>query len=299
MTINGILNVNKPEGKTSFSIISWLKRLSGEKHIGHAGTLDPIATGVLPVCFGQATRVVEYIIDSTKIYVGRIELGVTTDTFDREGKVTGKVDPGNVTRSDVERALLKFRGDIEQIPPKYSALKYQGKKGYELARAGLQVNTKPRQVQIVDIKLVEFETPFVTIEVECSKGTYIRSLAHDLGQLLGCGGHLVQLIRKKCGPFFIEEAVQVSEIKCIFHKNILNDFLQPVDFPLLEWEAIIVDSENETRIKNGISLSIDNKYSGSFCRAYSSNGNFLAVLRREYGSELWHPDKVFSLDSVN
>ena len=116
MTINGILNVNKPEGKTSFSIISWLKRLSGEKHIGHAGTLDPIATGVLPVCFGQATRVVEYIIDSTKIYVGRIELGVTTDTFDREGKVTGKVDPGNVTRSDVERALLKFRGDIEQMP---------------------------------------------------------------------------------------------------------------------------------------------------------------------------------------
>jgi tRNA pseudouridine55 synthase len=297
MSFNGILNVNKPEGKTSFSVVSWLKHLSGEKHIGHAGTLDPMATGVLPICFGQATKVVEYLISSNKIYEARIELGVTTDTFDREGQITSRTDPGEITRPRLEEALSKFSGSIEQFPPQYNALKYQGKRGYDLARAGVPVPIKPRQVQIFSLKLIEFTLPFLTIEVECSKGTYIRSLAHDLGQTLGCGGYLINLVRKKCGPFLIENSLPVSEIKCIFHKREWSEYLHPVDTPLLGWNAVLLDKTNEIRIKNGLSFSIEKQNPGEFCRAYGSDGSFLAILRREGESNLWHPDKVFAPES--
>ncbi len=219
MSINGILNVNKPEGGTSFSVVAWLRHLSGEKHIGHAGTLDPMATGVLPICFGQATRVVEFLANAHKVYRAQIELGATSDTFDREGQITRSSDPSAITAIQIEEALSKFRGCIEQSPPIYSALKYQGKRGYELARAGIPVEIKPRQITIFKLELIEFKLPTLTIEVECSKGTYVRSLAHDLGQYLGCGGYLVNLIRTQYGPFRIENALPVSEIKCIFHKG--------------------------------------------------------------------------------
>jgi tRNA pseudouridine55 synthase len=297
MSIDGILNVNKPEGKTSFSIVALLKWLSGEKHIGHAGTLDPIATGVLPVCLGQATRVVQFLSDSNKTYLAQIELGITTDTYDREGTITHREDPGGVTAAQLERALANFRGTIEQLPPRYSALKYHGKRHYELARAGIHVETKPRQVKIFTIQLVDYELPVATIKVECSKGTYIRSLAHDLGQYLGCGAYLKNLIRMQCGPFHIEDALPVSEIKCIFHQGIWDKFIYPIDTPLLSWSAVIVDRTGELAIKNGCSVALERKHdlTGQYCRAYSPDGRFIAVLRFVPDKNLWHPDKVFSL----
>ncbi|OGN91307.1 MAG: tRNA pseudouridine(55) synthase TruB, partial [Chloroflexi bacterium RBG_13_48_17] len=144
MSIDGILNVNKPEGKTSFNVVAWLRRLTGEKHVGHAGTLDPIATGVLPICFGQATRVVQFLTECSKTYLAQIELGITTDTFDRQGKITGRGDPGGITVTQIEEALSSFQGIINQVPPAYSALKHQGKRYYELARAGVSIKLKAR-----------------------------------------------------------------------------------------------------------------------------------------------------------
>ncbi len=299
MSINGILNVNKPEGKTSFSVVAWLKRLSGERHVGHAGTLDPIATGVLPICFGQATRVVQFLADSNKTYLAEIELGAVTETFDREGEITTVQDPGGITRAQIKKALATFQGDIEQSPPRYSALKYQGKRHYQLARAGIQVATKPRRVHIINIELIDYKLPLLTIEVACSKGTYIRSIAHDLGQSLGCGAYLKNLNRLKCGPFGIEDALPVSDIKCIFHQRIWNEFLYPVDTPLLHWSAVIVDKTNELAIKNGCSISLGEEHgiTGDYCRAYNPEGQFLAILHRTPENNLWHPYKVFALDS--
>lgn len=298
MSINGILNVNKPEGKTSFSIVAWLRRLSGEKHVGHAGTLDPIATGVLPVCLGQATRVVQFLADSNKAYLAQIELGAATDTFDREGEIIQRGDHSGVTVAQIEKALATFQGTIEQVPPRYSALKYQGRRHYELARAGIRVETKPRRVTIFSIALIDCKIPLLTIKVECSKGTYIRSLAHDLGQYLGCGAYLKNLTRTQCGPFHIKDALPVSEIKCIFHKGIWNEFLHPVDTPLLGWGAVIADRTGELAIKNGCSIPLGEEHgiTEPHCRAYSHDGRFLAVLHFIPDKNLWHPEKVFSLE---
>ncbi len=297
MSIDGILNVNKPEGKTSFSIVAWLRHLSGEKHIGHAGTLDPIATGVLPICLGQATRVVQFLAASNKTYLAQLELGTATDTFDREGEVTHHIDPSGITVDQIEKALAIFRGTIQQSPPRYSALKFQGRRHYELARAGIRVETKPRQVKIISIELIDCKLPVLTIKVECSKGTYIRSLAHDLGQHLGCGAYLTNLTRTQCGPFRIEDALPVSEIKCIFHRGIWNEFLHPVDTPLLSWKAIVVDKTDELAIKNGCSIYLGEEHdiAEQYYRAYNLDGHFIAILCFIPDKGCWHPNKVFSL----
>ena len=298
MSINGILNVNKPEGQTSFDIVARLRWLSGEKHVGHAGTLDPLATGVLPVCLGQATRVVQFLIDSTKTYLTQIELGITTDTFDREGKVTLRKDPAGITMLQIKEALTAFTGSIEQSPPKYSAVKHQGRRHYELARAGIEVETKPRRVTISTIELVDYTPPLLTISVECSKGTYIRSLAHDLGQHLGCGASVKELIRTRCGPFRIEDALPVPEIQCYFHRGNYTDILYPVDTPLLGLAAVIVSGADEASIRNGcpIALPEEQHIKGDYCRVYNKDGLFIAILRFVPEKNLWHPDKVFSLE---
>jgi tRNA pseudouridine55 synthase len=242
--------------------------------------------------------VVQYLIDSNKSYLAQIELGAVTDTFDREGEVTHREDPSSITTEQIEKALATFLGSIEQLPPRYSALKYQGKRHYELARAGIHVETKPRQIKIFSIELVDCKLPSITIKVACSKGTYIRSLAHDLGQYLGCGAYLTNLTRLKCGPFCIEDALPVSEIQCIFHKGTWNEVLYPVDTPLLNWSAVIVDKTGETAIRNGLSISLGEEYgtAGEYCRAYSADGLFLAVLHFMPDKNVWHPDKVFSLE---
>lgn len=297
MRIDGILNVNKSEGKTSFAVIAWLRRLTGEKRIGHTGTLDPIATGVLPTCFGQGTRVIQFLTNSSKTYVAEIELGIATDTFDREGKVIQRGDPRAVTAAQIEEALAAFHGSIQQVPPIYSALKHHGRRYYELARAGIPIRPKPRQVEITSLELMSCELPLVTIKVECGKGTYIRSLAHDLGQHLGCCGHLRNLTRLRCGPFHIEDALALSQIKDAFQQGDWKGLFHSVDSPLLGWRAAIVDKTNELAIRNGRSLPLGEHHSPSdeYCRAYTRDGHFVAVLRFISEKKLWHPEKVFSL----
>jgi len=293
---DGILNVNKPEGWTSFRVVAWLRRLTGERRVGHAGTLDPIATGVLPVCFGQATRVVEFLAGDSKAYLAEIRLGATTDTFDREGKVVGTGDTIGITPDKIESALASFRGTIEQTPPAYSALKKDGKPYYQLVRQGLSPELRPRRVTIHSIRLIKYEPPVVTVEVECGKGTYIRSLAHDLGQRLGCGAYLNSLTRLRCGPFTIDDAVTLPQFESAYHEGNWRELLHPIDAPLLDWKAAILDRQSECSLRHGnpLVLPVDAMVGERYCLAYSRDGYLVAVLRFVADKGHWHPFKVFS-----
>jgi len=297
--VDGILNINKPWGKTSFSIVAMVKRLSGERRVGHAGTLDPAATGVLPVCLGQGTRVTEFLVDATKTYRAQIELGVTTDTYDASGKITSQGDPSQISRRQLESALASFYGLIRQTPPMYSAVKYQGKPLYELARAGVNVDRKSRLTKIYHLELIDFKPPVVTIEVTCGKGTYIRSLAHDLGQSLGCGANLKSLVRLRCGLFDIRDAISVPQLEDAFRFGYWQRFVYPIDVGLLHWSAVVVNDETSQAIKNGqpwVISSDDSPAWASFdnhCRVYTIDGSFLGVLHLNPERGQWQPEKVF------
>ncbi|MDP2731302.1 MAG: tRNA pseudouridine(55) synthase TruB [Dehalococcoidales bacterium] len=237
--MDGILNIDKPAGPTSFRIVSLVKRLSGERRVGHAGTLDPMATGVLPVCLGKGTRIIKFLIDNPKTYRAEIELGISTDTYDAEGRITRQDDPSGINRDQLESELNSFLGLIYQVPPMYSALKFQGKPLYKLARAGITVERKSRPVKIHQIELIDWQPPIATIEVVCGRGTYIRSLAHDLGQNLGCGAYLKSLVRLRYGLFDIREAVSFLQLEDAFRCGDWQRFIYSVDSVLLHEEAKI------------------------------------------------------------
>jgi tRNA pseudouridine55 synthase len=298
--MDGILNINKPWGKTSFSIVSLVRRLSGEKRVGHAGTLDPAATGVLPVCLGQGTRVVEFLMEAPKSYRAEIELGVTTDSHDATGTIISRGDPSSVTKQKLLSALDSFRGLIEQTPPMYSAVKHGGKPLYQLARAGITVKRKSRKRWIYRLELINWQPPLATIEVECGRGTYIRSLADDLGRLLGCGASLKSLTRLKCGIFTIEDAVSLPQLEDAFGQGHGERLLYPIDSVLGEWPVVVLDGAAEQAMKNGRPLSpqdIENlPREGNRCRAYSRDGGFLGTLGFDAEKGLWRPEKVFTTD---
>ena len=294
--MDGILNINKPRGETSFGVVAAVRRLSGERRVGHAGTLDPEATGVLPVCLGEGTRVVEFLTEATKAYRAWIELGVATDTYDASGKVTQRGDPSGISREQVKSALSSFCGLIQQTPPMYSAVKHQGKRLYQLARAGIEVERKSRPTRIYNIELTDWKPPVVGIEVVCGKGTYIRSLAHDLGQALGCGANLKRLVRSRYGSFDIGDAVSLPQLEDAFRCGYWQRYLYPIDVVLSHWAAIIVDDETRQDIRNGRPLALEEvncDSSENRCRAYTLDGCFLAVLRFNQERGQWHPDKVF------
>lgn len=294
--MDGILNINKPPGKTSFGVVAMVKRLSGERRVGHAGTLDPDATGVLPVCLGRATRIVEFLVDTTKTYRAEIEMGTATDTYDGSGQITGRGDPSKIDRAEVESALGAFRGSIRQTPPMYSAVKHQGKPLYELARAGIEVERKSRTVEIHRLELVDWKSPVATVEVECGKGTYIRSLAHDLGQSLGCGAHLKSLVRTRCGLFDIKDAVTMPRLEEAFRHGYWEYFVHPIDSVLQDLSAVVVDDAAEEAIRNGRPVALEKVINGSsrqkYCRAYAVDGRFLGILRHIPDKDIWQPKKV-------
>ncbi len=274
-----------------------VKRLTGERRVGHAGTLDPAATGVLPVCLGQGTRVVEFLVDASKAYRAQIELGVTTDTYDASGNITHRGDPSGITREQLETSLAAYCGLIQQTPPMYSAVKYHGRPLYKWARAGIKVDRKSRQATIHHLEIVDWQPPFVTLEVVCGKGTYIRSLAHDLGQDLGCGASLKNLVRLRCGIFGIEDAVSVPQLEDAFRYGYWQHFVYPIDIVLSHLTAMVVDGETSLAIMNGRPVDCPGQpTSGQFsnhCRAYTRDGCFLAVLRFNSEREQWQPEKVF------
>ncbi len=312
--MDGILNINKPSGMTSFGVVALVKRLSRERRVGHAGTLDPVATGVLPVCLGQGTRVIEFLAGAAKTYQARIELGAATDTYDASGKVTRKSDPSGVSLGQLEAALAAFRGLIQQTPPMYSAVKHKGRKLYELARAGISVERKSRPARIYNLEIVDWQPPAVTVRVECGKGTYIRSLAHDLGQSLGCGAYLKDLVRLSYGPFEVQTAVSLSGLEDAFRYGYWRHYVHPIDSVLLHWEAMVVNEVTRDVIRKGAPVPPgdgDNTYGSlagrppvrtdteSGCRTYTLDGHFLGVLRFKPESGQWQPEKVFLQSAGN
>lgn len=295
MTIDGILNLDKPRGKTSFEMVALVRRLSGERRVGHAGTLDPEATGVLPICLGQATRLIEFLAEKSKLYQAEIEFGLATDTYDATGKVVKIGDASSLTREQVEQAVASFSGFIEQKPPKYSAIKYRGVPLYRWTRHGVEVPQKPRLVELSRLDIVNWQLPTITLEVECSKGTYIRSLAHDLGDRLGCGAHLKNLRRLRCGPFHISDAISVSKLEEAFSQGNWFSLMQPMDVAVLHLPAVTLDAEAEKAVLSGrsLSLNLSGEADGELRRAYSSDGSFIAILRFDGQRAYWKPEKVF------
>lgn len=294
-TVSGILNIDKPVGKTSHDVVDTVRRISGAKRVGHAGTLDPMASGVLLVCIGQATRVVEYLMEARKVYSAEIVLGIATDTYDAQGRITHSSPETPVTLDQIKGALAAFMGRIEQVPPMYSAIKRQGTPLYTLARQGMTVKREPRQVEIYDIKLINWSSPMLQIEVECSKGTYIRSLAHDLGEKLGCGAHLRSLVRLASGRFTLDEAVSLSALEEAFGQGYWPELIYPLDEALLDYEAMIVNEEKAKRIRWGQQIEGEGKISTHLCRAYSVEGELIALLQYDQRTGLWQPKKVFNL----
>ena len=295
---SGILNVNKPRGMTSFAVVSLVRRLTGIRKVGHAGTLDPIADGVLPICLGPATRIVDYIVGQPKLYRAAVRLGVATDSYDSEGEVVATGDPSGVSRDDVEQALASFVGEIQQMPPMYSALKYQGQPLYRYARAGKTVPRQERTVRIYRLELLRFDSPVVEIELEVGKGAYVRSIAHDMGEQLGCHAHMEQLTRVRSGPFTLDSAMQLGELEAAAERGDWEALLLPADRVLESWHAALLGEPHSRDVKHGQLLVLTPVGSEHIdldtpCRAYSEDGEFLAILRYR-GANRWHPEKVFS-----
>ena len=246
----GFLNIYKPKDITSHDVVSYLRRVTKIKQIGHTGTLDPFAEGVLPVCIGKSTRLIEYLFDD-KAYIATVQFGKTTDTYDIEGEVLSESDI-KVKEDELLSALTKYRGEIEQIPPKYSAIKVNGKKLYEYARAGVEVEIKPRKVVIEEIKLLSFDSNLQAAEIyiKCSKGTYIRTIGYDLGQDLGCGAYLNGLKRVQAGVFSVEDSIPLYDLKTV--EDVEKNLIPPID--KLPLKKVILDDNEYKRVSNGMPI---------------------------------------------
>ncbi len=296
--MNGILSLHKPAGPTSFDMVRLVRRLTGLRRVGHGGTLDPAASGVLPVLLGQATRVSEYLHSATKTYRARVRLGIATDTYDAEGQVVATADPSGVALGQAREALECLRGQTWQTPPMHSALKRQGRPLYRLARAGIEVDREPRRVRIDAITLLAWEPPSLTIEVVCGRGTYIRSLAHDLGQALGCGAHLGSLVRTRVGPFTIEDALTVEALFDAVHGGALPERLYALDWAMLHLPAAVLAPAETRALRHGQTLAADPSSpalaAGTPCRAYGFDGALVGLMTLDASEGRWRPAKVFS-----
>ncbi len=246
----GFLNVYKPTGKTSHDVVAILRRVTKVKQIGHTGTLDPFAEGVLPICIGKATRLIEYLNDE-KAYIGTIQFGSSTTTYDTEGEVV-KTSDKIVTQEDIEENLKFFRGEIEQLPPIYSAIKINGKKLYEYARAGQEVKIEPRKVTIFELELVNFNQAAQQAEIRivCSKGTYIRSIANDLGEKLGALGHLIKLVRIKAGDFYVDNSIKLEDLNS--PEIVTKKLIYPTE--KLNFAVYNLNEEEKKKISNGMTI---------------------------------------------
>lgn len=297
--INGIVNIYKEKGYTSHDVVAVLRKVVGQKKIGHTGTLDPDATGVLPVCLGRATKVCELLTDHDKTYEALLLLGKTTDTQDISGEVLEERDPGSLTEEEVRSCIESFIGEYDQIPPMYSALKVNGKKLYELAREGKTVERKSRKVQIHGIRILEMNLPHVRMEVDCSKGTYIRTLCHDIGEKLQVGGCMEELERTKVGRFLKEDAVTLDEVRQKMEQGEGAELFTPLDQIFAELPAVTVTDAKAWMSYNGndlperFLLEKEAWTDGQEVRVYDSRKNFIGLYQYRAPKKLFHIKKMF------
>lgn len=294
--ITGLLNINKPEGITSHDVVARVRKLARQRKVGHAGTLDPMATGVLLVCLGQATRLIEYVMASRKEYRATIRFGQVTDTLDAEGRLVAENDPSGLTESRLRSLLPAFQGNIRQYPPIFSALKQGGQPLYKMARAGQTVEVEPRPVTIHAITWVDWVPPDLTVEVACSPGTYIRALARDVGQAAGPGAHLAALTRTASGPWTVAEAVPLDALE---RSADWQAYLHPADRAIAHLPRVTLDEAAARRVAQGQQTGLEPGFSQKepfdLVRAYTPAGKFLAILTpAEADDKLWRPKKVFN-----
>ena len=289
--LHGVLVIDKPAGWTSHDVVTRARRLLGERRIGHAGTLDPAATGVLPLAVGDATRVLEYLTDASKTYLAEVTFGVETDSFDADGVVTAVADPASLDADRLERALAAFQGEIAQVPPMHAAIKIGGRRLYELARRGEEVERPSRVVTISTLSLVEWSPPIATLLVDCSKGTYVRALASNLGTALDVGAHLSNLVRLRTGPFRLCHAVTLTELADAPLPWIWPHLAFHPDAVLGDWPALLFDSEAAATWGHGGRVPADGVAHGP-CRAYDEAGTWLGVGLADLEAASWRPTKV-------
>ena len=277
--MNGILNIYKPTGMTSFDVVRIIRKISNVKKVGHAGTLDPEASGVLPVCIGKATKAIDYIMDDFKIYEAELKLGVITDTYDREGKILQESEV-NASEEEIILVINSFVGEIKQVPPMYSALKVNGKKLYELARAGIEIEREARPIVIYDIDIIDIKIPYVKFRVKCSKGTYIRSLCYDIGEQLKCGGMMWNLQRTATGQFHIDDAISIEDL----NEENINKHIMPIEKAFEKNTKITIEDRFIKFLLNGVvvkdkaltcKFEIDSTYS-----IYNNDNDFIGIADR-------------------
>lgn len=298
--MDGILNVRKEKGYTSHDVVAKLRGILGQKKIGHTGTLDPDATGVLPVCLGKATKVCEFLTDKQKTYVARVRLGVVTDTQDMTGRILEE-HPVLATLEQIREAAEDFVGEIWQMPPMYSAVKVDGRRLYELARQGVEVERKKRRITVYSCEVSDYspEDGEFTMRVECSRGTYIRTLCHDIGQRLSCGGAMASLVRVRVGMFELDQALTLSEISRRAGEGTLEEAVMPIDGIFASYPEVVVEEAGLRYLKNG------NIVRGTYCRVsprtdlggrvrmYDEQHRFYAVYRYDRDTDSYVNVKMF------
>lgn len=287
---SGIINVYKEAGYTSFDVVAKLRKILHIRKIGHTGTLDPDATGVLPICIGKATKVCDLLTNKDKTYTASLLIGKSTDTYDISGTVI-KESEVNITEEEVLSVINSFVGDIKQIPPMYSAIKVNGKKLYELAREGKVIEREPRNVTIYNIEVIDISLPRVTMKIDCSKGTYIRSLCNDIGEKLGCHGCMESLIRDRVSDFDIEDAIYIEEIQKLYEEDRIDEVLLPVDSVFSMYPKGVIQENYNKIALNGAKLKVDNLVDSNInqdkegttgnnlVRLYLQNNQFVGIYR--------------------
>ena len=290
--VSGVLVVDKPVGLTSHDVVQIIRRGTGIRRAGHTGTLDPRASGVLVILVGPAVRLSEYVSASDKRYQATVRLGASTDTYDAEGTILSTRSVEDVTEESFNEILQTFTGEIIQVPPPYSAVKVKGRKAYEIAREGEEVILEPRTINVYSLEILEWSPPEVVIDVYCSSGTYVRSLANDLGKSLGTGAHLVGLRRTKSGRFTLRDAVPLRRLQDSFNAGEWYRFLIPAAEALADWPMVELDADQVELIRHGHRIPVEPGQKG-WARGVSEQGDLVALLEVDEETGEWQPRKVF------
>jgi tRNA pseudouridine55 synthase len=289
---NGIINIYKERGFTSHDVVAKLRGILKQKKIGHTGTLDPQAQGVLPVCLGKATKVCDLLTDKDKVYEAVMRLGVETDTQDMTGEILNRAQV-NLSKEQVIEAINSFVGDYDQIPPMYSALKVGGRKLCDLARSGQVIERQPRRVHIFDIEIINISLPLVTMKVHCSKGTYIRTLCNDIGLRLGCYGAMESLIRTKVSCFELSDSIKLSQVEKYLSDGILDEYILPVDRLFRDLPEFVDDGRNDKLLNHGNEFYPNGNVMDGEVRVYNVRGDFIGIYKYHSGRKMYSPVKVF------
>ena len=293
--VSGVLVVDKPVGLSSHDVVQIIRNGTKIRRAGHTGTLDPRASGVLVVLLGPAVRLSEYVSASEKRYQAVIELGVTTDTYDLEGRVTRR-SPVDISYEEFEQVLQSFVGEFEQKPPAYSAIKVKGEKAYEIARRGEEVELEPRMIQVRELELLDWDPPEAVVDIQCSSGTYVRSLAYDLGEKRGCGATLTGLRRTKNGRFGLRDAVSLRKLQEAFANGDWYQYLIPAAEALGDWYTVELSVEQVDEVRHGHRVpALEEVEPGKWARAVSQEGELVALMEYDSAAHEWQPRKVFFL----